>query len=68
MAAAAAFYVLLPFDVIPDFMPYVGHLDDAIVVTLVLAAARQQWLDRLRRLVHRARRTRQPSGVARGAS
>jgi uncharacterized membrane protein YkvA (DUF1232 family) len=60
LTVAAAVYVLLPFDVIPDFMPIVGHLDDAIVVTLVLVAARQQWLDRLRRLVRRPRRTREP--------
>jgi uncharacterized membrane protein YkvA (DUF1232 family) len=60
LTVAAAVYVLLPFDLIPDFMPIVGHLDDAIVVTLVLVAARQQWLDRLRRLVRRPRRTREP--------
>jgi SAM-dependent methyltransferase len=63
LTAAAALYVLLPFDVIPDFMPFVGHLDDAIVVTLVLAAARQQWLDRLRRLVRRPGPTRQPQAT-----
>jgi SAM-dependent methyltransferase len=56
LTVAAAVYVVLPFDVIPDFMPYVGHLDDAIVVTLVLVTARQQWLARLRRLVPWARR------------
>jgi SAM-dependent methyltransferase len=64
LTVAAALYVLLPFDVIPDFVPYVGHLDDAIVVTLVLASVRQQWLDRLRRLVRsRARRSRQPEAA-----
>jgi uncharacterized membrane protein YkvA (DUF1232 family) len=60
---AAALYVVLPFDVIPDFTPVVGHLDDAIVVTLVLVSVRQQWLERLRRLVHRRRRTRQPQAA-----
>jgi hypothetical protein len=58
LTAAAVLYVLLPFDVIPDFIPFVGHLDDAIVVTLVLATARHQWLARLRRLVPWARWTR----------
>ena len=31
-------YLALPFDVIPDFIPVVGQLDDAVVVALALRA------------------------------
>ncbi len=28
----AVSYVLLPFDLIPDFIPVIGHLDDLVIV------------------------------------
>ena len=50
LAIAAALYVLFPYDVIPDFIPIVGHFDDAIVVSLVLLVIKRRWLAKLRRV------------------
>lgn len=30
------FYLLLPIDVVPDFLPLIGYADDAIIVAVVL--------------------------------
>ncbi len=50
---AAALYVLLPFDVIPDFIPIVGHFDDAIIVTLAVFGIKRGWFNRLVRRLQR---------------
>jgi uncharacterized membrane protein YkvA (DUF1232 family)/trans-aconitate methyltransferase len=55
LTVAAAFYILLPFDVIPDFIPIVGHFDDAIIVALVVQSVRHQWLARFLSRLRRRR-------------
>jgi uncharacterized membrane protein YkvA (DUF1232 family) len=37
--AAVAFYILDPMDIVPDFIPFTGWLDDLVIVPAVLAAA-----------------------------
>jgi uncharacterized membrane protein YkvA (DUF1232 family) len=38
VAAAVVAYALSPVDLIPDFIPVLGHLDDLIIVPLGIAA------------------------------
>lgn len=38
---AALLYVLSPIDLIPDFIPIIGYIDDAMVVAACLALVRQ---------------------------
>ncbi|HIO49690.1 TPA: DUF1232 domain-containing protein [Candidatus Poribacteria bacterium] len=35
---AALFYLVNPFDIIPDFVPGTGYADDALVINLVVSA------------------------------
>jgi len=49
LMALALGYLLVPFDLVPDFVPVAGQLDDAIVVGLALRGllteelAREHW-------------------------
>jgi uncharacterized membrane protein YkvA (DUF1232 family) len=41
MAVAAILYFLSPVDIIPDFIPVAGYVDDAVITGLVMGAIRE---------------------------
>ncbi|MBU1107777.1 MAG: DUF1232 domain-containing protein [Candidatus Riflebacteria bacterium] len=54
---AAVAYFLWPFDLIPDFIPIIGYLDDLIIVPLLIwLAFRQIEAEKQRRLVEQRHR------------
>lgn len=42
IVVAAIIYFVSPFDVIPDWVPVLGHIDDAFVVSLALKSVRAE--------------------------
>lgn len=41
-------YLVLPFDIAPDFFPIVGEIDDLVLVTLLLTEVYQMVMERLK--------------------
>lgn len=46
-ALVAIVYFVNPFDLIPDFIPFVGYLDDAAIIALIVSSIHNQ-LDNFR--------------------
>ena len=57
LLVAAIAYFLWPFDLIPDFIPIIGYLDDLIIVPfLIWLAFKQIEADKQRRLAEQQQR------------
>jgi uncharacterized membrane protein YkvA (DUF1232 family) len=44
----AVAYIVSPFDLAPDFIPFIGQIDDVAVMTLVVSEVSQILLDRVK--------------------
>lgn len=41
-------YLLSPIDIAPDFLPIIGQIDDAVIVTLLVSELSQLLIDRIK--------------------
>jgi len=56
LVTIAAGYLAMPFDLIPDFIPIIGHADDFLVVTVLIGVVTKSIpAERLAALVREAR-------------
>lgn len=46
--AATLVYLVSPIDIAPDFLPFIGQIDDAVVITLLLSELAQLLGDRVK--------------------
>lgn len=64
LVALAAAYLALPIDLIPDFIPIIGHADDFLVVTLLIGIiTRAVPQDQLEATISQARLARSARGL-----
>jgi uncharacterized membrane protein YkvA (DUF1232 family) len=52
--AGTLVYLLSPLDISPDFLPFIGQIDDAIVVTLLATELTQVLRDRSQKIKQKA--------------
>lgn len=65
LAAAVAAYALSPIDLIPDFIPILGYLDDMLIVPLgIMAAVKLIPVDIMADLRAKAADQRKPTSIA----
>jgi uncharacterized membrane protein YkvA (DUF1232 family) len=41
-------YLVLPFDIAPDFLPVIGQIDDVLLVSLLVSEVSQLLIDRVK--------------------
>jgi len=44
----AVVYLISPIDISPDFIPFIGQIDDVVVMTLVVSEVSQLLVDRIK--------------------
>lgn len=45
---ASLAYLVMPFDIAPDFIPVIGQIDDVVIITLLLTEVSQMLIGRVK--------------------
>lgn len=57
MIGGTLIYLLSPFDIAPDFIPFIGQVDDALLVTIVATELSQVLVKRVKATKSRSSQT-----------
>ena len=61
---ATAAYLISPIDIAPDFIPFIGQIDDVVLITLLVSELSQVLIDRVKSGKAQSVQSSEPNGYS----